>query len=179
MPPWENISPFESAFGVEEAVIWESSVSARASRPRSQWALIDPGQYRRFNREKINLNDKGATMRSGRPTRESTRSDQIVLVVTVVMTLLRLVHAKDGSRTGPGARTLASDSAACWSFSTSPRKQSVQVPVGLSPRRSPEKRVKLARFSHGALRPLPHPPPPLLFHRSPPPTAQVSFSSRC
>lgn len=131
----------------------------RASRPRSQWALIDPGQYRRFNREKINLNDKGATMRSGRPTRESTRSDQIVLIVTVVMTLLRLVDAKDGSRTGPGARALASDLAACWSFSTSPRKQSVQVPVGLSPRRSPEKRVELARFSHGALRPLPHPSP--------------------
>lgn len=55
-----------------------------------------------------------------------------MLIVTVVMTLLRLVDAKDGSRTGPGATALASDLAGCWSFSTSPRKQSVQVPVGLS-----------------------------------------------
>lgn len=149
----------------------------RASRPRSQKALIDPGQYRQFDWEKINLNDKGR--RCGVAVRwESTRSDQIVLIVAVVMTLL----AWWMPRMDQELVLVREHWLQIWLVvGASPhlRGSSLQVPVGLLPRRSPEKRVERARSSHGALRPLPHPPPPLLFHRSPPPPAQVSFSSRC
>lgn len=128
----------------------------RASRPRSQKALIDPGQYRQFDWEKINLNDKGRVVMTLLAWWMPRMDQELVLVREHWLQIWLVVGA-----------------------SPHLRGSSLQVPVGLLPRRSPEKRVELARSSHGALRPLPHPPPPLLFHRSPPPPAQVSFSSRC